>query len=705
MKKLLLLIPLVLFFLLFQNQSLFSQCMVYPVALEQRISNSKFIVQGKVIDKHTYIDASNGNVNTLNKFRVNAWLKNYSSIGEIYIITLGGVYGNQATQVDPSLQLDEQHEYILMLESENKLFGDRDIRTQRPGMLQLMTYADAQGALINENNIYYDLLAETPKNEAAMLQRINSLTWEIAKKPSGEVFHARSPINFQIHRTMAVTGFSPSPTNAGTIAAGDFLTITGSGFGASPGTVSFPNANDGGATTVTPLNASDYASWADGSITVKVPRLAGTGTFSVNGAMTSPTPLTINYSHLEINNDFYNFGSTTRQSPHLVDQNTLGGYTFEYNTAFFANTPAKTAFELALLSWRCSSGVNWRVSATTTAISAAADDGTNVVSIGTLPVGVLGRATTYYSGSATVPCDQFNTVWWAEEIDVIFQTDPPYTQPVSPFTVFTWEYGPALPSGTEFDFQSVAVHELGHAHGLGHIIAPGQVMHYTLTNGATARTLSANDIAAGAAKMTFSTAALCFTPAGVTGPMTAAGCTLPIEFGTFTGKRKDNTSNQLNWTTLQEQNNKGFYIQRSANAGTFQDIGFVPGQDYSAREQSYSYSDSQAGLYPWYYRLKQVNRDGREKVSSTIYITGVGNADWKIWADESGGVIYIYGNPTLTKSARLEIFGANGQLILSKIIAPGAAEISVSKLAKGIYQYRLSQDENILSGKLLLGTN
>jgi hypothetical protein len=44
----------------------------------------------------------------------------------------------------------------------------------------------------------------------------------------------------------------------------------------------------------------------------------------------------------------------------------------------------------------------------------------------------------------------------------------------------------------------VAVHELGHAHQLGHIIAPRKVMHYALSNGVELRELDpVSDVAGG----------------------------------------------------------------------------------------------------------------------------------------------------------------------------------------------------------------
>jgi excinuclease ABC subunit C len=60
-----------------------------------------------------------------------------------------------------------------------------------------------------------------------------------------------------------------------------------------------------------------------------------------------------------------------------------------------------------------------------------------------------------------------------------------------------WSYAIASPLSDEFDFESIALHELGHAHQLGHIINPNGVMHYSVAPGEFKKNLSDNDIQGG----------------------------------------------------------------------------------------------------------------------------------------------------------------------------------------------------------------
>lgn len=679
-----------------------SQCSMYPVPFEQRVNQAAYIVQGKVTEQHCYIDRATGYVNTLNKFRVSAWLKNYSADEYIYIITLGGVYGDKAMVVTPALQLDTHHEYLLMLEADKHVLDDEQFRALHPSAMQLMAYADAQGSLTNENNLYHDLYYKTPRPETKLFAEISRMTGQSAVKPSGEPFVPREVIQPANNGITAISSFSPNPTNAGTIVAGDQLTITGSGFGAAAGTVFYSNANDGGATFTASGVASDNVSWADATIVNKVAVVAGTGPINVNGAMTSGTNLTVTYSHLAINSTFSGFGSTTRQRYYLVNKNSLGGYTFIYNTSFAGNTAAVAAFERSLLTWRCNTFVNfWRDNTTTSSIATAALDGTNIVTFdASLPVGVLGRATSHFSGSATGGCNLANTVWYTNEIDVQFAPDPPVAG-------FTWQYGPALPSGAQYDMESVATHELGHAHGLGHVIAAGDVMHYALSNGSAIRTLNGNNITAGTVKMAYSTAPLCLTPSGVTGPMaalTAVSCVLPLQLADFWGERKNESANTLRWITDREVGNSGFYLQRSTDGIHFNSIAFIAGTGNSNQPKQYEYADIQAGPFPWYYRLRQVDMGGQTTYSKTIFLDGDDRITARVWTKDAGRTINVFTKDIPGTSSALRVVNALGQQVLNQKLNNGNTEIPVGPLPNGVYYYQLHFNGRIYSGKLLLGT-
>lgn len=111
---------------------------------------------------------------------------------------------------------------------------------------------------------------------------------------------------------------------------------------------------------------------------------------------------------------------------------------------------------------------------------------------------------------------------------------------------------------------------------------------------------------------------LCGTSPIQLGPLTAnftATTSLPIELTAFQAQKIDH-SVALRWTTATEQNNDRFEIQRSANGLDWSVLATIPTQNGNARTpQTYTFSDQ----HPWptrdYYRLRQVDVDGKSSFS------------------------------------------------------------------------------------------
>ena len=105
---------------------------------------------------------------------------------------------------------------------------------------------------------------------------------------------------------------------------------------------------------------------------------------------------------------------------------------------------------------------------------------------------------------------------------------------------------------------------------------------------------------------------------------------------------------------------------------------------------------------PWFYRLLITSLDGQTKNSTTVYIPGYKNTDWKVWVTEKENGINVYRNPSIIDQGTFQLFSSSGQLVLAKTINSSSAIIPVNNFPKGMYYYRLSAKATLLSGKLLL---
>ncbi len=468
--------------------SVISQSLV-EISIEQQIEQSSSIIEGKVISQNSFWDANHRNIYTRNTVEVYKVFKG-EKVEYIDVITLGGVVDLVAQISSHSLQLRTHSLGVFMLHPA------RIVNLQRKGgNKEYEAYSGIQGFY------KYDVISNNANNvfkshkgiEDAFYNKVQQVTQkkvvEIKKKKivSKNSFKNSSSKAFL---PVGITNISPTTIIAGEKAQ---LTITGSDFGNTAGTVSFSDADDGGGSFIDAL-ASEIVSWNNTSIVVEVPASAGTGLVRVthNSDATSATfPLTISHAEINVIPPMGNTGFGNAYQVQHINDNGSGGYTWEMFTDFFNDTAAKSDFEWAIDTWRCETKINWDVSssATTVDVVGTNPDDTNVVRFDNgneLEAGVLGRCTSWYSGCLTGATPDIN--WFVSEMDIVFDDG----------VVWNFGSGSIVPPDLEYDFRSVILHELGHGHQLGHVIdTSNDIMHYNIMLNEEQRVPNVNNIAGG----------------------------------------------------------------------------------------------------------------------------------------------------------------------------------------------------------------
>jgi hypothetical protein len=96
---------------------------------------------------------------------------------------------------------------------------------------------------------------------------------------------------------------------------------------------------------------------------------------------------------------------------------------------------------------------------------------------------------------------------------------------------------------------------------------------------------------------------------------------MPVEVINFNGTAGENGQVKLGWQTALENNLFGFYVQRSQDAESWQDQAFVAAKGLSQYGMTYHFIDPTPLEGKSWYRLRQVDLQGNETLSSTIEIS------------------------------------------------------------------------------------
>ena len=100
---------------------------------------------------------------------------------------------------------------------------------------------------------------------------------------------------------------------------------------------------------------------------------------------------------------------------------------------------------------------------------------------------------------------------------------------------------------------------------------------------------------------------------------------LPIQLSSFAGTAADNGV-KLQWSTLSETNNYGYYVERRSAVSTlFTTVSsFIPGAGTSHETHDYTWTDQVPAAGDYYYRLRQIDMTGEITYSEAIRMnTGV----------------------------------------------------------------------------------
>ena len=157
------------------------------------------------------------------------------------------------------------------------------------------------------------------------------------------------------------------------------------------------------------------------------------------------------------------------------------------------------------------------------------------------------------------------------------------------------------------------------------------------------------------------------------------------------------TSTLLSFSTASERNNDFFAIERSNDGRTFDEIGQVKGAGTSQAPQYYTFTDKQPLSGKNYYRLRQVDFDGKVAYSAVVNVVFSQSGDIRLAPSPATDLVLVQLDQPATEDGLWQVFDVAGRLVQSGNWAAETdmASIHVGTLAEGMYTFRFTMGQTV----------
>jgi hypothetical protein len=172
---------------------------------------------------------------------------------------------------------------------------------------------------------------------------------------------------------------------------------------------------------------------------------------------------------------------------------------------------------------------------------------------------------------------------------------------------------------------------------------------------------------------------------------------LPVELTAFLAFSQKNTV-LLTWQTATEINNKGFEVEHSTDGRNWKPIGFVPGNGNTLENHHYTFVHLDPIVSQNYYRLRQMDFDGKETVSKTVSVffdNGIVTRP-RLFPTVTEGLVTIKNDGE--DVGKVTVFNAGGQSVMT---LAGATQLDLSGLKAGVYFVQVKSANTIFTERII----
>ena len=176
---------------------------------------------------------------------------------------------------------------------------------------------------------------------------------------------------------------------------------------------------------------------------------------------------------------------------------------------------------------------------------------------------------------------------------------------------------------------------------------------------------------------------------------------LAVKLNSFAVQKVDNSA-KITWSTEQETNSDHFVIERSVDGRTWNSIATVAAAGNSNHRINYSMYDNAPMRGINYYRLKEVDKDGKYDYSVTGKALFNSNYTAEVVPNPATDFINLYIAKTGNQPATIEVLNTEGKVFYKTISAQSHLQINTAGMSKGLYFVKVIDTDNVTTLKVLV---
>jgi len=180
--------------------------------------------------------------------------------------------------------------------------------------------------------------------------------------------------------------------------------------------------------------------------------------------------------------------------------------------------------------------------------------------------------------------------------------------------------------------------------------------------------------------------------------------TLPILLNSFKAKWESDVIN-LDWTTATERSNAFFSIERSPDSYRFPEIGQVQGAGDSNTPQDYSFTDTRPHSGKNYYRLKQVDFDGKYTYSKVVSVNFGKTGGLLLSPMPTSNELNVTLDKPIVEDGQWQVLDISGRVLRTGMFPAETTDyqLNAADLPVGSFVFRLVAGQEVLVKKFWKG--